>query len=56
MKMEAGLMKDDHSSKTLGLGFEYDFTPSTSLSGRMGMQGAGGFPQEVITFGFKVAF
>jgi len=56
MKMEAGLMKDDGSSKILGFGFEYDFTPSTSLSGRMGMQGADGFPQEVVTFGFKVGF
>jgi hypothetical protein len=56
MKMEAGLMKDDGSSKILGFGFEYNFTPSTSLSGRMGMQGADGFPQEVVTFGFKVGF
>jgi len=56
MKMEAGLIKNDDKGKTLGFQLEYNFTPSTSLSGRFGMEGANGFPQEVINFGFKVEF
>jgi len=56
MDLDAGVVKDEDRGKLFGLQFRYRFSPSTSLTGRTGLNGAGNSPQGVVLFGLKVEF
>jgi hypothetical protein len=56
MDLDAGIVKDENRGKLFGLQLRYRFTPSTSLTGRTGLNGAGNSPQGVMLFGLKVEF